>query len=272
MTRHVLEALGKAKVVIEDGQIVEIGEPQIDYCPLFKRHRNIDVLNEESIRENIEFRMRDFGMCLPQRSMRMDDFLSFGVSELLCMGVEKGHLDVAVLVCDGAGSCIVDEPAMIQGIGGRISGIVETEIIPEVLESIGRDRVLDPQKASIDQFSATAKAFGMKYRFPGVTVTSAQDAAMIRDAFGRSVCLFAVHTTGVNQKEAEIIFQNCDVITACASQTLRDVAKTESLLQVGTRIPVYAASEFGKMLMLERLKQIGKEPAEGEEDPPRPTI
>lgn len=272
MTRHVLEAMGKARVVIEDGRVTEIGQPLVSYCPLFKRHRNIDILDEKNIRDNIEFRMRDFGMCSPQRMMRMDDFLSFGVSELLCMAVEKGHLDAAVLVCDGAGSCIVDEPAMIQGIGGRISGIVETEIIPEVVEAIGKDRVLDPQKATIDQFSATAKAFELKYRFPGVTVASAQDAAMIRDAFGRSVCLFAVHTTGLNLKDAELMFQNCDVITACASQTLRDMAKTKSLLQVGTGVPVYAASEFGKMLMLERLKQIGKEPAAGKEDPPRPTI
>lgn len=272
MTRHVLEVLGKTRVVVEDGRIVEVGEPRIGYCPLFKKHRNIDVLNEESIRENIEFRIRDFGMCTPQRVMRMDYFLSFGVSELLCMGVDKGHLDAAVLVCEGAGSCIVDEPEMIQGIGGRVSGILETEIIPEVLEAIGRHRVLDPERATIDQFSATAKAFGMKYRLPGVTVASGRDAAMIRDAFGSSVCLFAVHTTGVDLQEAEMMFQHCDVVTSCASQTLREVAKTKSLLQVGTRIPMYAASEFGKMLMLERLEQIGKEPAEGEEDSPRPTV
>ncbi|MFA7341682.1 MAG: methanogenesis marker 8 protein [Candidatus Methanomethylophilaceae archaeon] len=272
MTRHVLEAMGKAKVVVEDGRVVEVGEPQIDYCPLFKRHRNIDVLTPQTVQDNVEFRMRDFGMCTDDRSMRMEDFLSFGVSELLSMGVAKGHMDAAVLVCDGAGSCVVDDPAMIQGIGGRISGIVSTEIIPSVVEAIGADRVLDRQKGTIDQFAMTDKAFLMKFRVLGVTVADAKEARMLRDAYGPFVRLFAVHTTGLTREEAEMMFDNCDVITACASRHLREVAETRSLLQVGTRIPIFAATEFGKMLMTERLQQIGKEPAESEDDPPRPTI
>ncbi|MGE4274978.1 MAG: methanogenesis marker 8 protein [Candidatus Methanomethylophilaceae archaeon] len=272
MTRHVLEAMGKAKVVIEDGRVTEIGQPLIEYCPLFKRHRGIDCLTPETIRENVEFRMRDFGMCSSSRSMRMEDFLSFGVSELLSMGVANGHLDAAVLVCDGAGSCVVDDPSMIQGIGGRISGIISTDTIPEVVQAIGEEKVLDAQKGAIDQFEMTYKAFQLKYRTLGVTVASPKDARMLRDAYGDSVRLFAVHTTGLGMEEAEIMFDNCDVITACASQTLREVAKKRALLQVGTRIPIYAATEFGKMLMLERLRQMGKEPADGEDDPPWPTI
>ena len=33
--RHVIEALGKAEVVIENGKITYIGEPVVDYCSIF---------------------------------------------------------------------------------------------------------------------------------------------------------------------------------------------------------------------------------------------
>ena len=32
--KHVIEALGKTRVTIEDGKITSIGEPEIDYCPI----------------------------------------------------------------------------------------------------------------------------------------------------------------------------------------------------------------------------------------------
>ena len=41
MGRHVIEALGKTRVVIEDGKVAEVGEPEVDYCPLFAKHRGI---------------------------------------------------------------------------------------------------------------------------------------------------------------------------------------------------------------------------------------
>ena len=33
--KHVIEALGKAEVVIENGKITYIGEPVVDYCSIF---------------------------------------------------------------------------------------------------------------------------------------------------------------------------------------------------------------------------------------------
>jgi len=32
--RHVMEALGKTRVVVENGKVVEVGEPQTEYCPI----------------------------------------------------------------------------------------------------------------------------------------------------------------------------------------------------------------------------------------------
>ncbi|MCL1983800.1 MAG: DUF2099 family protein, partial [Methanomassiliicoccaceae archaeon] len=45
-----MEALGRSRIVIEDGKVVEISEPRVRYCPLFKKYRNIDEFNDETIR------------------------------------------------------------------------------------------------------------------------------------------------------------------------------------------------------------------------------
>jgi len=265
-----MEALGKSRVVIEDGKVVEIGEPKVKYCPLFKKYRNIDEFNEHTIRENIEYRISHFGMCTESRHIRMKDFLSFGISELLSMALTVNIIDAAVIAADGTGTCIIDDPEIVQGLGGRISGIVETEPIDRIIDEIGKDRVLDPVRASIDQFAGVAKAFAMGCGKVGVTITKADDADLIRNAFGRSVVVFAVHTTGTSRKDAERMFDSCDVITACASEHIRDVAKERALLQAGTKVPVYASSELGKEIMTLKLRELGKEPSTMEEDRPSP--
>ncbi len=265
-----MEAMGRARVVVEDGKVVEVGKPIIEYCPLFKKHRGIDRLDEDSIRENIEFRIRDFGMCTPQRKMFMEDFLSFGVSELICMGVEEGALDAAVLVGDGVGTCVVDDPAMIQGIGGRISGVVSTEVIPELVDTVGEDRCLG---GAIDQVAGAELAFSLGFESVAVSVAIGDDARALKERFGDRVMTFAVHTTGCDRRDAEDFFSYCDVVTGCASLHVRELAKERALLQVGERVPAYAATKKGKELMEMKLRQLGKSPASGDsEDPPRPLV
>jgi putative methanogenesis marker protein 8 len=269
--RHVIEALGMTKVVIEDGKVTFVGEPRVTYCPLFAKHRGIREITPDIVRENVEFRVRDFGMCTPKRKMRMRDFLSFGVSEIVAMCIRDGTLDGAVLVTDGAGTVIVTDPEIVQGIGGRISGIVETSPIPEVIDAIGVENVLDPANATIDQSAGVRLALQLGHRRVAVTVARAKDAKAIREAFGDRVSLFAVHITGSTQEEAGILFDVCDIVSGCASQWVREEAKRRVVLQAGNKVPVYGVSEFGKLILQERLGQIGYK-AEGVEDAPRPLL
>lgn len=272
MDRHVIEALGRTRVVIKDGKVVEVGMPEVEYCPLFAKVRNIQAITPEAVRENIEFRIRDFGMCTPQRKMRMKDYLSFGVSELLGMAVSKGMLDAAVVVCEGAGTAVVSDPEIIQGIGGRVSGIVETTPIPEVIEAIGRDMVLDAKSARIDQFAGTMLAFVHGFKRVGVSVATASDARRIREEFGQRVGIFAVHTSGRTREEAEEFFNTCDIVTACASSAVWAEAKQRALFQVGNKVPIFAASLWGEALLKTRLEQIKHPNVTSPEDPPRPLI
>lgn len=68
MDRHIFEALGKTRVVVENGKVVEVGEPQVSYCPLFYKKRGIEEFTPDVVKENIEFRIKDFGMCTPPTS------------------------------------------------------------------------------------------------------------------------------------------------------------------------------------------------------------
>ena len=150
MGRHVMECLGRTRVVIEDGKVVEVGEPRVKSCPLFKKYRGIEEFNHDTIKENIEFRMEKFGMCTENRETRMNYFLNFGISEIMSLALKNKLIDAAVMAADGCGTVILEDPEIVQGLGGRISGIMETEPIAKVINDVGEERVLDPKTARID--------------------------------------------------------------------------------------------------------------------------
>jgi putative methanogenesis marker protein 8 len=271
--RHIIEAMGMTKVVIEDGRVVEVGEPRIKYCPIFHRTRGVIEITGDLVKENVEFRIKDFGMCTANRKMRMDDFLHFGISELLCMSISKGILDAAVLVCDGAGTVVVSDPELIQGIGGRISGIVETSPIQDVQEALGLENVLDADHARIDQIDGVRRAFELGYKRIGVTVASARDSRLLRDTYGSRIVILMVHTTGISMGEANTIFDTSDITTACASKSIWAVAEKKALLQVGDKVPIFAASPIGELILKARMDDLKMKAAKGPgKDRPYPLI
>ncbi len=274
MDEHIVEALGKARIVIRDGKVVEVGEPLLNYCPIFDKFRGIKKLDKKSIGENIQFRIDDFGMCTKDRKLRMRDYLSFGVSEIIRTSMELGILDAAVMVCEGCGTVIVTEPAMAQGIGGRVSGLVSTTPIPELIERIGPEYVLDPKTARIDMVAGTKKAIAMGFKNIGVSVVSAKDARALKKLekeHGVSIYVFIVHTTGMPEAEALEVFKYADVITGCASKYVREQGMASGAFKVGDSVPVFGVSERGKRLIEERIKHTGKPivPRPGAKQPDR---
>ena len=272
MGRHVIEALGKTRVVVEDGKVTEVGRPEVEYCPLFAKHRGIQKITPEIVRENVEFRIKDFGMCTEARKMRMKDFLSFGVSELIGMALTKGMIDAAVIVCEGAGTVVVTDPELAQGIGGRISGILETSPIESVIEAIGKDRVLDPKTARIDQVRGVQRAKDLGFRRIAVSVATGKDAETIRKMMEDSAVIFAVHTSKASRSDAIKFLKNCDIVTACASKEVRKLMSELDVMRYGNKVPIYAVTDVGKKIMTARLEQTKVPPATGPDDPPRPCI
>jgi putative methanogenesis marker protein 8 len=254
---HVLEAIGKARIVIRDGEVVEVGPPLLKKCPLARRFaRPVVEMNCDAIRANLEERIRGYGMCTEAREILSDrDFVIFGASELISCGIRRGILDSAVIVCEGAGTVVVDDPRLVQGIGGRMSGLISTTPIRKVIQAI-EEQGGHPlsSTARIDQVAGTARAYALGYRMVAVTVADAATAVTLRTEFPEAL-LFGVHLTGVSREEAEKLIDACDLISACASAEIRAIAARSALLQAGGSVPVFALTDKGKQLVLEKLRE-----------------
>jgi putative methanogenesis marker protein 8 len=255
---HVIEAIGRTRIIIRNGQVVEVGEAMIRDCPLAKRFAYpIPDIKKDSIQANIEHRIKAFGMCTPAREvMDTREFVGFGASELLSFGLQAGLVDAVVLACDGAGTVIVTKPAMAQGIGGRMSGLVSTCPYPEVIDRIERDGgfVLDREHARIDQLAGVAYAALKGFRKIAVTVAGPEVAQTIRRIHPQSL-IFGVHVTGLSKGEAEMLVAASDLVTSCASGTIREVAGKKALVQAGIAIPIFAITRAGKMLIMDKIRE-----------------
>lgn len=261
MDEHVTEALGKTKIVIRDGKVVHVGNPIIRYCPLFDKYRGIKELTPSSIRENIEFRIKDFGMCTSGRVLKMRDFLSFGISETLGTLLEDEEIDCAVIVCEGCGTVIVTDPLLVQGIGGRISGFISTSPIKAIIDTLGVNNILNHENAEINQVKGVLKAIEHGFKNIAVTIVSPGDAVNLRrvekEHEGVNIYIFVVHTTGISIEDAETLFEYADVITACASKYIREIGEERRIFKVGASIPIYAATEKGEKFLKRRIEKIG---------------
>lgn len=255
---HIIEAMGRSRIVIRNGRVVEVGPALIRECPLARRFAHpVPDMNPESIKANIEARISSFGMCTPGREvLGSKEFVGFGASEILSFGLHAGLVDAAVLACDGAGTVIVNSPALVQGIGGRMSGLVKTTPYPEVIRRIEENggAVIDTIHAGIDQEAGVQQAYGMGYSAVAVTVALPGEARRIRERHPRAI-IFGVHVTGLSRDEAETLVSSSDLVTSCASGPIREIAGRRALVQAGVAIPVFAMTKKGKELIIEKLRQ-----------------
>ena len=263
---HIMEALGKAKVYIENGKIIKIEEPKLKYCPLFNKKKNIKIIDKESIKNNIEERIKNIGLFTKNRVLdEKEDVIHFGVSEILSTSLKNNLIDTTVTVCDGAGTVITSNPVLVQSIGGHLSGLIQTEPILEIIEKIENKNgfVIDKKCASINQLQGVKNAIKYGYQRIAVTVSSIKDVIEIRSfekehhyEFQKrniTIILLAVHTSEMSKQDAMILSQNVDIATACASKNIREL---KPLFQVGVSIPLFAFSNIGKLLLIERIKDV----------------
>jgi putative methanogenesis marker protein 8 len=254
---HIIEAIGKCRVIVRDGKVVEVGKPIIDDCPLAKRFAfPVPEITPEAVKANIENRIRVFGMCTPSREiLDTRPFVGFGASELISFGIQAGMLDAAVIACDGAGTVIATKPEMVQGIGGRMSGLVSTSPYPSVIDRIEQNGgfVLDRTSARMDQSSGVALAHLKGFRHIAVTVALPSDAEAIRAAYPDSL-IVAVHVSGLSRVESARLIGASDLVTSCASKPIREIAGPLALVQAGIAIPVFAMTPAGKALIIEKIR------------------
>ena len=260
--RHVIEALGKAEVVIENGKITYIGEPVVDYCSIFDNGQHNGDLTKEFIKSTIEKRIGEFGMCTPQRSIDVEDTMSFGTSETLKTNMIKGNVDCVVGACEGVGTLLIDDADLVQGVGGRVSTLISTTPIDEVMDKVGRENILNPETAELNPLKGLEMAIERGYKNIAITIIPTE---MVRDLRQYpkpddvKIFIFVAHTTNVSKNEAEMLFDYADVISGCSSINILETAEERKPYYAGKKVPLYAVTENGKKLLNERLEYIGYE-------------
>jgi len=256
---HIMELFGKTRVVVKDGAVVEVGEPVADWCPVFSKFSNVSRLTADEAKKNMEYRIHELGMFTAQRRFDYGVFVNFGASEIMMTALARGLIDSTVTVCDGAGTVITNNPSLVQGMGALMSGLIETEPIPEIIAGIESRGgiVLDKKKAGIDQEGGLIRACELGFKKIAVSIVSPGEAGKLRLIEKENdidLILIGAHLTGIKCREAEELIQKMDIITGCASNMLRRLI--HPLLQAGTSVPVFALTPKGKDLMIERAKEI----------------
>lgn len=262
--KHVIETTGLSKVTIQNGKVTEVTDPIVDNCPIFSKYQKITKFDKKTIINNIEYRIESFGYCTKDRKVILKDMLTVGISEILRSNVKLGNLDCVVGACDGVGTLIMTNPDIIQGVGGRVSGLISTTPIPEVMEKVGMENVINPETAELNPIKGLQKAIDRGYKKIGITLIPSPVAKEIREypiPEDVEVYLFVAHTTNITKELTEEIFSVADIVTACASKNVREYAEEHKPYYYGSSVPIYAATEAGKLFLDERLKDIGKEPS-----------
>jgi putative methanogenesis marker protein 8 len=274
-----------ARVRISRRGVQVLTEPTVEHCPLHEAMYGTNKINAETVRKSVEKKIAGYGFCCANRMFDSEPIVAYGASEMMCFWLEKGLVDCAVVVCEGAGTVITANGRLVQSIGARLTGIIRTSPIKEVIESIEADGgvVLDRSSARIDQVAGVRRAISLGFKRVAVSVAGFQAKAIgeIRKLEANAkadVLIFSVCNTCVRNADVPHIIK-ADVACASASKILREKIGKKALLQIGVTIPVYALTGKGKNLILAYLTELkdklviyrtNKLPYEVENRGPRP--
>ena len=258
---HVIYCCG-ARVRISERGAEVLSEPLVEYCPLHEAFYGPEQIDLEAVRKSVEMKIAGFGFCCGNRAFDSEPIVAYGASEMMHVWLDKKLVDCAVVVCEGAGTVITANGRLVQGIGARLTGIIKTSSIRQIVERIEADGgvVLDKTSARIDQFEGVRRAFDLGFKRVAVSVAGFQAKAIseIRDfeAASLDALVFSVCNTCVGKTDVKHIAK-ADVVCGSASKLLRTQIGSKALLQLGVTIPVYALTEKGKRLVLAYLSEFG---------------
>jgi putative methanogenesis marker protein 8 len=258
MSEHLLE-MAKALVRVKDGKVEVLTEPGIRSCPLRRDLYGIQEESRETVQRVLQGHMQELGMYGPDRILELqEELVSFGASEILADAMREGLVDAAVIVCEGAGTVVATRPEVLQAIGAHMTGLVRTEPIKEIQEGLEkRGCLLLDRQGTMDQVRGFDRAASAGFKKIAVTVAGSRtaDAEALRKRdleLGTHFIILAVHTSGISEREAIALAESCDLVWSCASRVLRDVVGKRAKMQMGISIPVFALTQEGKRLILNR--------------------
>ena len=248
-----------SRVKINENGVTVLSAPVVTHCPLHESLYGTTKIDASAVKRSVEKKIERFGFCCKNRDFGFDSIVAYGASEMISVWLDKGLIDCAVVVCDGAGTVITSNGKLVQGIGAQLTGVIKTSPIQEVIEYIERNggTVLNKVDARIDQVAGVKHAFATGSKRVAVSIASFQ-AKAIRDirrlekTQGKEAVVFSVCNTLAKKADVKYI-SKADIACASASTVLRNEVGNKALLQVGLTIPVYALTARGKELILDYL-------------------
>jgi putative methanogenesis marker protein 8 len=251
-----------ARVQISEKGVKVLTEPLVDYCPLHEALYGTKRIDREAVRKSVEMKIAGYGFCCENRLFDAEPVVAYGASEMMRVWLEKKLIDCAVIVCEGAGTVITADGGLVQSIGARLTGIVKTSPIQEIIERVEEADggiILDKADARIDQAEGAKRAFELGFKRVAVSVAGfqAKTISEIRKFEANAeadVLIFSVCNTCVGNAEV-VHIAKADIACASASKILRTRIGKKALLQLGMTIPVYALTEKGKRLVLAYLAE-----------------
>ena len=250
-----------ARVRISEKGVEILTEPTVEYCPLHEALYGTKKIDGKAVRKTVEMKIAGFGFCCANRLFDAEPIVAYGASEMMRVWLEKGLVDCTVVVCEGAGTVITHNGELVQSIGARLTGIIKTSPIKEIIERVEADGgvVLDKASARIDQVEGVKRAFDSGFKRVAVSIAGFQAKAIseirkLEANAGLNVLVFSVCNTCVDDADVKHIAK-ADIACASASKSLRTEIGKKALLQLGVTIPVYALTDKGKRLVLAYLAE-----------------
>jgi len=260
---HVLRFFS-SYIAVSNGKVIGITDPHMEYCPLagylykkVKLLKKYDIeLIKEAIKKAVKEKISRFGFFTDKRKIiRKDIAIPCGASEMLMFAIRKRLIDAAVVVCDGAGTVIVDKSEIVQGIGARMNGLFFTSPIYKVMRKLrnaGCHIVFND--ANINQIKGVEAAVKLGYKKIAVTINACmnEDIKMIKRIEREkdvSIISLIVCTTGINKKKVKELKKYADIVWSCASEEVRNLIGKESILQISKAIPVFVLTQGGLNLV-----------------------
>lgn len=247
-------------VAVSEGKVVKVTDPYLKYCPLasllydgIRKLKDSDLrLVKEEILKAVQEKIFKFGYFTERRELYRNDIsVPYGASEMLMYAMRKRIIDAAVVVCDGAGTVIVNTPEIVQGIGARMNGLFLTSPIKKTIEKLlkANCHVVSPE-ADIEQIKGVEKAIESGYKNIAVTINGymGENLSKLKEMEtdnNVNIISLVVCATGVTKKRIQEIGEYADLVWSCASKELREIIGKKAVLQLSKAIPVFVLTGKG---------------------------
>lgn len=189
----------------------------------------------------------------------------FGASETMSSAFKNNLIDAAVIVSNNLGTIITTNEFNTQGAVKRMTGLFYTSPSKEIVETAKKSGIIPvfPLTGKIDQLKGVKEAIKRGYKKIAVSVAANDNylheklKALEKD--GVKIYKFGLCSTGIDEKTANTMKDNADVIWSCASKYVKDVIEPNAIAQVGVKIPVHIMTKQGWEIVRNHLIQMNND-------------